>query len=335
MRIIIRIFLSIILAVGPLMANMVVPLPQLNKPNFITAGEGWLCISEESSPIHLFRIERNSVKFIASFGRAGQGPGEFDWIHRLRILKDGLEIPTQGRYAHFDFTGNLLEERKLLLQVFKNQVYQIGPHFAARTFAWDQKHMVNTISLYDSDFKPLKEIGKIEVTDWMKQFNMAPDLLALLVDGESVIICSSTARESTVETFDSQGHSLRKISLPMKASPVTESLKESLIHSLRESYKSEAQWSEFSKKITFPVLTPGVKNVSLQEGQIICQSYQKRDNLAEYVIFDLSGKELKRTYLKYFDREPNGSQHCFYQGRLYYLIDNADKEVWELHIEDV
>ncbi len=335
MKVFIRFFQIFILLVGTLLAETVLPLPQLNKPNFITAGEGWLCIAEGSSPVHLFRIEGDSVKLTASFGREGQGPGEFNWIHRLRILEDGLEIPTNNRYYQFDFNGKLTEERKVLIPVLKNQIYKNGQLYIAKVYDWDQKHMVNTISIFDSEIKPLKEIGKLEVKNWMSHFNPVSDLLSLTVDGNLVYVCSSTALESTVETFDVHGNSLRKIFLPLKACPVTESLKEAMIKPLHDKIESEEEWTEFSQRISFPDMTPGVKEIFIQDGQIICQSYQRRNELAEYVFFDLSGKELKRTYLKYFDRDPNGCKHCFHQGKLYYLVDNADQEVWELHIEDV
>lgn len=334
MKVFIRFFQIFSLFVGTLLAETVLPLPQLNKPNFITAGEGWLCIAEESSPVHLFRIEGNSVKFAASFGREGQGPGEFNWIHRLRILEDGLEIPTKNRYYRFDFNGKLTEERKVLIPVLKNQIYKLGQVYAAKVYDWDQKHMVNTIAIYDSVFKLMKKIGKLEVKNWLSHYNPAPDLFSLTVVGDLVYICSSTARESTVETFDVHGNPLKKISLPLKSCPVTESLKEALIKPLRDMTESEEEWLEFSKRISFPDLTPGVKEIFIQEGQMICQSYRRRGELAEYAFFDLSGKELKRTLLKYFDRDPNGRMHCFHQGKLVYLVDNADQEVWELHIED-
>ncbi len=335
MSAIIKSLLLFALAVEPLLAETVVPLPQLNKPNFITAGEGWLCISEESSPVHLFRVEGNSIKFVTSFGTEGEGPGEFNWIHRLRIIGNSLEIPTAGRYARFDMNGKLIEEQKVLVTVLKNQLFQVGQNFFLKSYAREPRNLLTTISLYDSDFKLLKEIGKMEVIDFISRFNPAPDLLTLLADRDTVFICSSTARQSTVEFFDGQGNSLKRIDLPMKACPVTQSLKKMLIKPLREMCESEGEWIEFSKQIVFPDWTPGVKDIFIQGGQIICQGYQRRDDLAEYVLLDLSGKELKRSYHRYFDRDPNGCKYCFYQGRLYYLLDNADEEVWELHIEDI
>lgn len=331
----IRSLLIFFLLVGTLPAETVVPLPQLNKPNFITAGEGWLCIAEESSPVHLFRIEGDSMKYTTSFGREGLGPGEFNWIHRLRILKDGLEIPSHNRYLLFDFTGKLMEEQRASIQIFKNQMYRVGQNYVVKKVTYDPKILVSTISICDTDFRQLKEIAKSEVKDWMNRLNPAPDLCSLVVDGESVYVCLSTALENTVESFDLHGNSLKKIRLPLKSCPVTESLKEELIKPLRDRIESEAEWSEYSKRISFPEKTPGVKELFIQDGQIICQSYQRQDELAEYVFFDLSGKELKRAYIQYFDRDPNGCKHCFYRGKLYYLEDNADQEVWELHIEDV
>lgn len=45
------------------------------------------------------------------------------------------------------------------------------------------------------------------------------------------------------------------------------------------------------------------------------------------------GRELRRMDLPFTGRLSNGILFCFYEGRYFYLRENPDEEVWELHVE--
>jgi hypothetical protein len=47
----------------------------------------------------------------------------------------------------------------------------------------------------------------------------------------------------------------------------------------------------------------------------------------------MQGRELRRLDLPFTGRLSNGILFSFYQGRYYYLRENPDEEVWELHVE--
>ncbi|MCK7462161.1 MAG: hypothetical protein MZU84_08895 [Sphingobacterium sp.] len=53
--------------------------------------------------------------------------------------------------------------------------------------------------------------------------------------------------------------------------------------------------------------------------------------MVEFARFDEQGRELGRLDLPFTGRLSNGILFCFYQGRYYFLRENPDEEVWELH----
>jgi len=56
-------------------------------------------------------------KFLGSFGRRGEGPGEFKMIWSIHTLHDKVIVPITGKYMVFSQKGKLIKEHKLLKQM--------------------------------------------------------------------------------------------------------------------------------------------------------------------------------------------------------------------------
>ncbi len=69
------------------------------------------------------------------------------------------------------------------------------------------------------------------------------------------------------------------------------------------------------------------------DNRIYVQTYKQERDDAEFIILDLKGNILNRILLPLFmegslvDRYPN----AFYKDTYYYLKDNLERQVWELH----
>jgi len=316
-------------------ASSTIQLPQLLRPNFITAGNGYLYISEETSKVHVFKIKEDKVEYINSFGQKGQGPGEFSWIHHFRIVPQGLEIPTNGKYARFSQEGKLIEEIRVTIPVFKNNIFRIRDCYAVRNYKFNDKQPFTTIRLYSPDFKMIKEIAKKVNKGDFQRINLLDDVFTLRVYGEKAFVCRSTATETSVESFNIKGESLAQLTLPLTSFPVSDKMKEDLIKPLRDDPELKPMWKEFEKQLIFPDSTPGLDDIFILEDRIICRTYNKSDDHTEFIFFDISGQEIKRIPLYDTGRNANGCRYCFNNGFFYALKDNPDEEVWELLIEKV
>jgi hypothetical protein len=123
--------------------------------------------------------------------------------------------------------------------------------------------------------------------------------------------------------------------LPLEPTKMTAALKEIIVKPIKEDRERRMAWSEYEKRLYFPDQTPGLDYFDVVDGKFIARTYQYRGDSVEFVIFDLKGRELQRTFLPFTGRLSNGIFFCFYQGRYFYLRENAEEEVWELHSEKV
>jgi len=313
----------------PLKAEKLAVLPQVMQPNFIALTDQRLYVVEESSKIHIFARSPKGIVFEKTFGQAGEGPGEFDWIHQIRPLKDHLEIPTSGKFACFTLDGRLINEIKLPISVFKNKIYRAGENYVARDLQIDNEGVTITIRLYNKSFKLIRELGRQRQPGGIFNINPIANYYSACVSGDKIFVVDS-GKETTVMVYSKEGVQLERVYLPLTPLKTTAAMKEVILESLKG---NPSRWKEIEKRILLPEQTPGLDLFEVVDGRFVARTYHYRENAVEFVIFDLSGKELKRLFLPHTGRLANGRTFCFFQGRYYHLRENLDEETWELHSE--
>jgi len=319
-------------SVGTASAELVAKLPQVMNPFFLTIADGRMYIVENFVAVHIYTLGPRGVAFVKTFGREGQGPGEFSFIHTVRPFKDHLDIPGSHKLARFTLDGDYLSEVKVTVGVFKGAVYRLGDGYVARDLNFDERGVTTTIRLYDKDFKLVQEIGARTAPEGLDKINVVADYLApRVVDDQLYVI--DAGRESVVGVYDRNGSQQKEIRLPLKPLKMTASLREAVIKPLKEAWTGPTPWEDFEKRLFFPDQTPGLDYFEVCDGKFVTRTYKYRQDLVEFAVFDLEGQELKRLDLPFTGRLSNGILFCFYQGRYYYLRYNPDEEVFELHVE--
>lgn len=318
---------------GTASAELVAKLPQVMNPFFLTIADGRVYIVENSVEVHIYTLGPQGVAFIKTFGREGQGPGEFDFIYTVRPFNDHLDIPGSYKLARFTLDGDYLSEVKVTVGVFKGGVYRFGDGYVARDLLLDKKGATTTICLYDKDFNLVKEIGARSVSEGPDKINLVSDYFAPRVVGDQLYVIDA-GRESVVGVYDRNGIRQKEVRLPLKPLKMTASLKEAVIKPLKETWPGPTRWEDFEKRLFFPDQTPGLDYFEVCDGKFVTRTYKYLQDLVEFVAFDLEGQELKRLDLPFTGRLSNGILFCFYQGRYYYLRENPDEEVFELHVEN-
>ena len=104
--------MGILFLAKPVEGELVAKMPQVMNPFFITMADGRIYIVENSSTAHLYTIDSNEVAFVKTFGREGQGPGEFGFMYRIRVLEDHLDISGNNKLARFSLDGEYINEVK-------------------------------------------------------------------------------------------------------------------------------------------------------------------------------------------------------------------------------
>ena len=326
--------LSIAFPARPAAAELLAQLPQVMKPFFMTIAAGRLYISEESSTAHIYTMGANGVTFIKTFGREGQGPGEFDFIYHIRAGASHLDIPGFNKLARFSLDGDYLDELKVPVDVFKGGIYRINGNFLVRSVQFDPANITTTIRLYDKDFKVIKEIGSRKDPVGLEKLNLVSAYYSARAVGDQIYAIDS-GRESIVTVYDRNGILQKEIRLPLEPAKMTAALKEAILKPLKEDPELRGRWDAYEKRLYFPDSTPGLDYFEVVDGKFVTRTYAYRNGLVEFAVFDLEGRELLRKFLPHTGRLSNGILFCFFQGRFFYLLYNIEEDIWELRSEKV
>ena len=95
---------------------------------------------------------------------------------------------------------------------------------------------------------------------------------------------------------------------------------------------------QIQSMIHFHEILPGARYFLVQpNGEMLIETYEKKDNKARFITFDIQGDIKGEWFLT--DSEPGRTKmipyagYTVYENRLYFLKDNPDEETWELHTE--
>jgi hypothetical protein len=317
---------------GTASAELVAKLPQVMNPFHLSIADGRIYIVEDSVAVHIYTLNAQGVSFVKTFGREGQGPGEFDYIYTVRPFKDHLDIPGSHKLARFSLNGDYISEVPVTVGVFKGGAYRLGDGYVVRDLNFNEKGSTTTIRLYDKDFKLIKEIGARAASEGMMKINLVADYFAPRVAGDRLYVIDA-AHDSVVTVYDRKGVPQKEVPLPVEPLKVTDTLKAAVIKPLKESWTGPTPWEDFEKRLFFPSQTPGLDYFEVLDGRFVVRTYKYRQDNVEFALFDEQGRELGRLYLPFTGRLSNGILFCFYQGRYFYLRENPEEEVWELHVE--
>jgi hypothetical protein len=321
-------FLLVVLAFMPLAAGTIARLPQVTRPLGLVLTNERIYIVDDSSQVHIYNRGPMGILFAGTFGRQGDGPGEFNDIYHVLPRKDHLEVLTFGRLARFSLDGRFLDETSLPIRVFKDGISRIGENYLARDLRYEDSGLLVTIRLYDKDFRKLQELvnHRMPLGD---KISLVSDYYSACVVGDHAYVVES-GNETRVAVYDQYGGKQREFSLPLEPVRLTPEVREILFRPFREQPEFH---SDDESLYDFPEWAPGLDYFDVVDGKCIARTFNYRGDLVEFAIFDLEGRELGRVFLPNLGFLYHGIRFRFFQDRYYYLRKNATDGVWELNEE--
>lgn len=188
-------------------------------------------------------------------------------------------------------------------------------------------------NIHNAGLEPVKEIFRYV------RFSQPPagDLNVIYDQGIMVqvfdkkIFATASGREdSVIDVFDTQGNKLYTVSYEYDRVPVSDTDKQNYL----DFYKAgplKYSWDIMKDQIKFPTKFPGLRNFLVADGKIYVQTYKKNKESSEFLIFDLKGKFLKKALVPVVEKDIYCYPYAISQGKLYQLVENEEKEHWELH----
>lgn len=347
MRKIIFVLLTITMIMGTLShGEKIGVLNEILKPEGIEVADGRLYVVEGPA---FFVYNLNDSTLIKKFGKAGEGPGELNTVlnfpNSLRVLDDKIIAEGFNKIIIFSKDFKFLKEfrkKEMLL----HKITPIKENFVAVRMSAEKNKIIFALLLLDTDMNPLKVLHKQESFDRQKELIMVRDTIHYEVYNDKIFVEESD-KGFIIEVFDSRGDRLYEIKKNFTAAKITENNKKAIFNNLKKDNliaivaRREGGWDEFAKKgtFTYPAAFPHIQDIKIVNDKIYVSTFERKDNKEKCIIMDLKGNILGSSYLPItgqssFSARSMGKDNRFYgiaDNKFYYLLENEDEEVWELH----
>lgn len=247
-----------------------------------------ICINNDNNLIFKFNNKGNLTQ---SFGRRGQGPGEFQDCFYFRInSKDELVVTANHKILIFDKVGSILKETKINLGTSSGTILDNGNYLFKGTPVPVKERageMVSYLSLYDTEFRKINDLDRVVYPDpGSQEIKGIYYKLLWSVDADK-IYTASQERGYEIYVYDISGNLLRKVRKTYKKIPPSDEYK--------ENYKKNLglrMYKFLKNRLHFPSsLPPFHCFLTDQKGRIFVMTYEEGEKSGEqiYDIFNPDG----------------------------------------------
>jgi len=324
-------------------------LPEVIKPAAIAVEGNHVFITEGTS-IHIYSL--NPFKYIKKFGKEGEGPGEFLRTPYLIPFPDHLFIINPAKLMFFSKDGVFQREIKLPFHYF----YQNYPLLPVKgNYAGFQLKRVEgklkfvyVGKIYDQDYRFLKQFymgnspslpppPRAGTKPVKVDFDVIGECLEFAVDDDKIFVADSR-KGLFISVFNHNGNLLYEINKKYEKIKVTSAFKENFMKEQKES----EDWDQLKMRFNFSFKEyyPAFFTFKIRDHKIYVITYEKKEGKYTVKVMDLKGNILNRSFAflpNPMEREiygfPNYSTtYDICNNKIYYLKENQESDMWELHI---
>lgn len=311
-------------------AQRIVPLPRLVKPGQIVIDGSRLYITDDAA-IHIYSLP--GFKHITTFGKRGDGPGEFafDIDIVINVQTRHILVETAAKLSCFTKNGVFVKDVKHLPAHRKfrplagGYVGKSGPH--------TDGYRVMALNLFDADLKKGKEIFRMRFSKLKQKrlFLHTPSDYHVYKDR----VYLAAAPEPKIHVFGAEGESLGTLTFDYKRIKVTGAHIDSFFNWVKK-YRPRRLYEFLKRQTKFPDYFPAVLEMRVTDDSIYILTYGEKDGRSEFVVLDLKGKQVKRLFVPFERSDPvHVGPFTVYRGELFQLIDNEETESWDLRITQI
>jgi len=344
MKKILLLILMVIIGLTVSRAEKLTDLDEVIKPELIeVVGETVLIV--EGAAVHTYDL--GTLKYLKKFGREGEGPGELkttpSMANYIVPLDAAFIMAGIDKAIVFDTGGVVKQEIKIPL--FTGYIYPVNGGFIGMRFRPGDKGIAwFELSVMDGEMKDVKVFHKQEMSGGQNRVDLTFDGMGVVVADNKVFVEDST-EGFKILIFDLKGNKLSEITKNYKRVKFTEAMKNQAVDKLKtHPAVRQIGWDSFKKivKIEHGEFLPLIQDMVVDDSRIYVRTNMRKSELAEFIVMDFKGNILKNLYLP----EPNdidfGNRifgrparfYKIYNGKYYYLKENMDEEMWELHGTD-
>ncbi len=312
----------------------VVPLPDLLKPETLVLDKTQMYVTEGTS-IYIYSLK--DFKLVKKFGKQGAGPQEFMFSPQAGVTGLTLSVHTEdiivnsfGKISWFTKDGKFKKELKLPYPL-TYALQPFGKNLVGLRLTVDKVRLLS-LNLYNDKLEMLKEINKRP-----HSFQPGKGLRLLEFNPVSTVyedkLFLAWETDFVIKVVDTDINELYTIKRNEKKRKVTEDLKKKIIDYFKTAPETK-DYFEYLKPFHFPEYFPAIFSIVVTGSGIYVVTFQEDEaENDECLILDLKGKLLKRVFLPLKMSTPLiPHPYSIQEGVLYQVVENEEKEEWELHI---
>lgn len=279
---------------------------------------------------------RKDFSFIKTFGGKGEGPSQFMWIHSVQVDQEVVYVSGSAKFSIFSKPGKLIKE--IRLDPNSGNYMKLGQNYVSSSFSNPElsRNEYKKINLVGENGKKIKEIYTTPIIPIWTFKEPKNDCRPVIDCVEYIVYNRQLYLGNTMKgfyfiVFNEKGDRISEIDIPYEKRPIRDAEKEEYINRLAH-WRGDAIKKKYN--FIFPEFYPAFEKFSITDDRIYVflhnpQPMSKKDHMI--VILDLHGKILKQVVAPL----PLDAAFTISDGKFYYLTDNEDTEMWELHYLDI
>jgi hypothetical protein len=310
-------------------ASTLIDLNELVYPRYLTANERFLIVEDRSS-IKMFSTK--NFKPVKTFGRKGEGPGEFKDFGCPQIISDSIMVSSVRKVSFFDFSGNLVKESKT--KHSSSYTRKIKDKYISESLHKEKDDFYISYDLLGPDFVKEKSFYKGK---WSIHMSGKRDLFEIyFYDVHDNKIVFAHREGFKIGISDQNGNSIHTIKLEPRRIPFTDEDMKNIFTEMEADPKQKGFVQSLKKRSIKPDYFPAIRECRVANGKIYVITYLKEKEQSECYIFNMKGEQLKRKFIPLKVSSPLIKPlFTINDGRLYQLIENVEKEQWQLVISKI
>ena len=307
-------------------AKQLAVLPELMKPERLIVTPEFIYVGEFPQ-IYIFSA--GDFSLVKKFGKAGEGPKEFNTFLILRATKDNLVVNSLGKVTFYTLKGEYIEEKRVNARSGLNLLPLGKDRFVGRGVHVEDEQQYITVNLYDGEMKKLKELGRMATGFQGGQLKILHDQTSYETDGERIYLM--IGKDFEVSVFDCEGARVQSIKHDYKHVPFTDKDKERVLEEVRTDPRQKQFFDIIKERAVFPSHWPAVASVFPEGDNLYIMTFKREKDTYEFFTFSKAGKMKKQQMLPMrFRTAMQPYPTDIRDGKLYQILENDDEE-WELH----
>jgi hypothetical protein len=308
-----------------------VVLTEVNKPTNIETDDQHLYVTERSQ---VFIYSLKDFKLKKKFGKAGEGPREFQGAVELVLQPDYLFINSTGKISYYSKNGAFQKEIKVKGGVATAGFRPFKDRFAGFSIVVDQGVVYRALSLFDAQTDKIKELARVRFP--MQRTGDLPILETAfdyrVYDNK---LFTAVKKDFEIDVSDYDGKLLFKIRLDnYEPRPFTPEDERGVRAFFR--FQLSTGYERVKNRFAFPRNYPAVWFLLPVDDRLYAAAWKQKDGNTEVYIFDMQGNLLKSVWLPILLQGPlEPFPITISGGKLYQLVENEEKEEWELRVSTI